>query len=339
MATGTEPSTPLSQTTLSLSFIHRPSFLNNERLLIIHITSLQQEREREDSTTTTKAMSSFQFVLIPSDSSKPIQQLSESTDGGLTNDKLIAHARNYFGDDNICDIMALTIPLPTNNYQAVSMYHCDSSSDEQNQRAIEVIVGCGMNSSVSINGDVFIGRCVDNEPGDIWKRIDFTIEDTNPSSAWCKAARASNAGKSSATPSSLSGILQKQFNPGNTNVIQPPQQDTSAMFGQNGNFVKDNWGVWSQTDDEMELKLYVPQGTKAKDVTVKFQRNALTVNCSGTTLVSGQTFDPIDVDECTYTIQDSSTSKEQQQNNDNTRELCITLTKANIGSTWSYALK
>jgi hypothetical protein len=263
----------------------------------------------------------FKFVLIPSDDKLPIQEIELSKDGGLTADNLIKHARAYFGADEVCDIAALTIPIPTNNYTAVSLYHVGGGGGG-NKRATELVVGCGMNMTIS--GDVFVGRCIDNEVGDVWERIDFLTPDVDPSVAWCQQARASTGG-SRHTPSSLSGILQQQINP--TTIQAPPS--TNDAFGQNGDVVKEDWGTWSQTADEVEIKFVVQESTKGKDVKVLFGRSKLSVKVHGEELVSGSTFNPVIADESTYTIQTEG----------NTRELCVTLAKEKTGTTWSYTVK
>jgi hypothetical protein len=275
-----------------------------------------------------KLSGTFTFVLIPADENQPIQEIQQDKSGGLTNDQLIAHARAYFGEENqICDISALTIPTSQNNYTAVSLY--TAGGDVLNPRATKLVVGCGMDTTV--NGNVFVGRCIDNEPGDIWERVDFTIADVDPSSDWCKLARSSSSGSSSrSSPTSLSSILQQQMQ-GGQGTTMVNATETTDTFGTNGTCVTESWGSWSQTKDEVELKLVVPQGTKSKDVKIHFQRTHLSIQVHGVELVEGTTFDPIIVDDCTYTIQNEGPAQQ--------REVCVSLAKANSRVTWSYTVQ
>eukprot|EP00978_Attheya_sp_CCMP212_P032636 scaffold128373_cov45-Attheya_sp.AAC.1 len=94
----------------------------------------------------------------------------------------------------------------------------------------------------------------------------------------------------------------------------------------NGEQTADGY-TWSQTNDEVELKLTVASGTKAKYVKVNFGSTKLKITVAGQTLAQGDTGGPVAVDECTYTIQDEGGK----------RELCVTLGKKN-NTTWTQAV-
>jgi hypothetical protein len=100
------------------------------------------------------------------------------------------------------------------------------------------------------------------------------------------------------------------------------------MYGMDGApAVTEDWGSWTQRSDEIELKLSVPAGTKSKDCKIIFKRNQLSINILKETKVEGGLFASIVPDECTYTMEDAK---------DGTKDLCVTLTKAKEGSTWSF---
>ena len=78
-----------------------------------------------------------------------------------------------------------------------------------NRRATELLVACGHNittepspNTVSIGaappggicGDAYVARCHDDEMADVWERVDFTIEDSNPRADWCSVARQPGGG-------------------------------------------------------------------------------------------------------------------------------------------------
>jgi len=235
-----------------------------------------------------------------------------------------------------CDIMALTIPCSGNNYRAVSMYAADNAQPHglsNNKRATALMTACG-HAAVSggVFGDVFVGRARDDENADIWERVDFTIEDTDPSAAWCKEARSPGGGGGSGkgAASSLSGLVAQQQQGQNLQVIDSGGQQATMLYGYNGAPpVQESWGSWTQTDDEVELKFAVAPGTKAKYCKVSFQRTALKVAVAGQTLLQGTAFDPIATEESTFTLQDEGPTG---------RELCVTIGKTEP-RTWSYVVQ
>ena len=349
----------------------------------------------------------FTFVLIPADDSRPITERTASKTGGLTDDALIKHARDYFhvmtgakgraeqleqateadkkaiasqirkqmsatpdaaqrldsmDDETVvnliyksqvspsCDISALTIPMPANNYMAVSLYAADNAPAHNlpaNPRATALMTACGHGSGGGggVHGDVFVGRAHDNEATDVWERLDFTVADASPESEWCRVARQAGGGGGAgrAAAYSLSNLVQQaqtqqQASGGTT---QQPMQiiDGSAQGNNNCNSnyglngappVIESWGTWTQTDDEVELRLSVAAGTKAKYCKVSFSRTSLKVVVAGQVLLQGTPFDPIVTDECTYTIDDGGPSG---------RELCITLSKTEQGRVWCFVAK
>lgn len=231
-----------------------------------------------------------------------------------------------------CDIVALTIPMPGNQYQAVSMYVADTATYQENaaslpmnSRALALITACG-HGAREIRGDVFVGRALDNEQSDEWRRIDFTVVDANPSAAWCETARRPGGGGGSGSSSASS--LNNLVNQSRTQVIAPnaPVQ----LLGMNGApAVVEEWGSWTQTDEDVEIKFVVAETVKGKDCKVTFGRNTLKVVVNGDTLLQGTLFDPTEADEGTFTLQDTAAG----------RELCITLVKAVTDRAWSMVVK
>ena len=343
----------------------------------------------------------FQFVRIPADSNEPIEVCTADKAGGLTNDALVQHAKQYFYEQSgaqaraqqlaqaspqerqalaakirsqlaeqhqgntsqieqmddeavleilsrsqmqpSCDITALTVPMAGNGHMAVSLYasdHSSGASDDSipllNQRATALVTACGHGAGEGIRGDVFVGRAHDDEVGDVWSRVDFTVADADPGAEWCRVARGSGGGGGQGgakAASSLSNLVAQQQQAmsggGGTQVIDTGAQGGQQLYGLNGApAVREAWGSWTQTDDEVELKFSVASGTKAKYCKVNFARNQLKVAVAGQVLLQGRTFDPLVPDECTYTLQDEAGG----------RELCLTLTKAETGRTWSFVV-
>jgi len=227
----------------------------------------------------------------------------------------------------------LTVPTELNRYQAVSMYGDDNARNRSsepnsgfslNTRATALMQACGHTLPAAnenedgkpsgVYGDVFIGRCVDDEARDVWERMNLTIDDVQgdpEDKEWCRIARrkGGGGGYNSRPAASLSGMM--------SNVLSGNSNTNSSLYVKNGD--EDGY-TWIQTDDEVELKFSLPPGTKAKYVKVKFSSKALKITAAGQTLCDGDLWSSIKVDECTYTVQDD--------------ELCLTLTKK-VEENWS----
>lgn len=228
-----------------------------------------------------------------------------------------------------CEIMALTVPTKGNSFQAVSMYLSQEPQTVYNQRASQLLQACGHalpdhegGKPSGVYGDVFVGRCHDDEQGDEWSRLDFTQADLNAnSSSWMTVALASGGGggSGSSNVSSLTGTLS-----------QMGYQPNTADNEQQANGYK-----WEQNNETVELKFVVPDGTKAKQCLVTFQRAHLRVQVHGAgtplvVLVEGSTGGTCVVDDCTFTLQD--------EGNPSRRELCVVLEKREPGMVWSHAV-
>ena len=243
-----------------------------------------------------------------------------------------------------CDIVALTVPTEANGHHAVSMYvsdHGNSLALPWNTRAMQLVAACGHDATASgIRGDAFVGRAHDNEMADIWQRVDFTIADADLKAEWCRVARQSGGGGGigNATGAhSLNRLMQQQTQgmavgeaPVFINNPNSNQATSAISFGANGSPpVEEPWGSWTQTNEEVELAFTVPEGTKAKDCKINFKRNSVQIAVGGNNLVEGQTFDPLETDDCTYTLHNEGPTR---------RKLVVTLAKTS-NRTWSWALK
>jgi len=275
----------------------------------------------------------------------------------MSDDDMINLLRTSY-ESTSCEITALTVPTKDNGHRAVSMYGADNARNDKlpfNKRATELLVATGHappsggkdeegnDLPSGVCGDVFVGKCHDDEVGDVWERVDFTVEDADCRSHWCRQARkpgggggrGSESGGGAAAPS-LSNLMAQQVaaaqghggRVGGAAAGGMPllQTGTAGAGGEAdaGTF------KWSQTDEEVELKFAVAKGTKSKYIKVNFGRQKIRVTVAGTTLVDGKTGGDIVVDESTYTLQDDPDG--------NGRELCISLGKADA-SNWPYPIE
>jgi len=229
------------------------------------------------------------------------------------------HSKHYFSSTQAapsCEIMAVTVPTKGNQYHAVSMYASDVSQNlPLNPRATALMQACGHapppaeGKAPGVYGDVFVGRCEDNEQGDVWQRVDMAVSEVQDpeNAAWCAVASSpGGGGGSGAAAASLSGVMQ---------------QTISSSGASNC--------TWEQTDDMVEIKCQVASGTKAKYVKISFGMTSLKVMVAGQTLLQGTTGGAVNVDESTYTLQDSGDG----------RELCVLLAKNQPGVVWPHAVQ
>lgn len=325
------------------------------------------------------------FVLIPCNIQEPIREIQASKSGGLESDALLLYANEYFAKQQAStsvNITAVTVPTNDNQYTACSIYSITPDNQPQvpppilNERATEILTACGhtvvmnqpndtsgSNGGNAIYGDAFCGRAYDDERTE-WERLDMTAIEIDPSSDWCRIARKIGGGGGTGRTStpSLSNLAQQIMsnpNSSNNNTGTSPMeiiQDTTAtqplkQYGMDGTApVVESWGSWIQSNDDIEIRIMVPITTTSKQCQIQFRKNSIKVVVHNHTILEGTTYDPIDVDDCTYTLQDiknqssstinsnncneTSVPNEQQQ-----RELCITIGKVESGRTWMYIVK
>jgi CS domain len=275
------------------------------------------------------------------------QQLASSNQGDMSKQLLEKSDDDLyamFGNkSSSCDITALTVPTERNSHTAVSMYSREDNAEggeaALNVRATQLAASCG-HVSTRIFGDAFVGRAKDDEAADVWERLDFTVEDADPSAEWCRVASSpgggGGSGSAASSPASLSSLVGSAMG-SNTAVVDASRgaaaaaASTDSMFGMNGASVVEPWGSWTQNRDEVELKFALQDpNVPSKQVKVNFARNHLKVTVVDQTVLEGTLFDNVHVDDCTYTLQTTT---------DGQRELCVTLSKAQEGRTWTWAVK
>jgi hypothetical protein len=271
----------------------------------------QRWREQQQSTSTTNTQNNQMQMTAAQLSDEQILSLLESQQASPS-----------------CEIMALTVPTKGNSFQAVSMYLSQEPQTIYNQRASQLLQACGHalpdqegRQPSGVYGDVFVGRCHDDESSE-WSRLDFSVVDLNSNSSWMTVALASGGGGGSgmSNVSSLTGTLSQM----GYQQQQPSEQQADGY-------------KWEQTNDTVELKFVVPAGTKAKQCLVTFQRSHLRVQVHGGAplLVEGSTGGNCIVDECTFTLQDEGN---HHPDSNPRRELCVVLEKREPGIVWAHAV-
>ena len=274
----------------------------------------------------------------------------------LTDDQLIQLLKQQERQQSSrsVEITCLTIPTPLNGHTAVSMYgddHARIRNSPYNTRATNLMLACGHafpnegnnkdGKPNGIYGDVFVGRAIDDEGRDIWERVDITPDEVRGNVRnlpWTKIARKKGGGGGrGGAAASLSKTLQDfqtRNQPSPPRPIAAPA--ATARDDDEGKAYK-----WTQTNDEVELRFVVPKETRSKNVRAKFGSQTLRVSLIGVgnnnddevVLCNGETWDKIDIDGSTFTLQDEPTAQPTG------RELCVSLEKQDAGQTWNYAIE
>jgi hypothetical protein len=229
------------------------------------------------------------------------------------------------------EIVTLGLPTKANGYISVSMYSSGANTNKApvNARGTAIAKKCGYPETV-VYGDAFIGRVYDNEEEE-WMRRDFLASEAHVNAAWAKAAGQANAGRNMGSYSSAGNFqnqmnqMQKQKAGGSSSA---PEQLSRALHS------------WTQTNDEVEVNVPVPKGTRSKDVAVVIKSNkvGVTLKKDGpkpgdpskddikmTTKGGSEAWGKIDVDSSAWTIEDST--------------VCVTLCKQKEGEQWAALFK
>ena len=210
------------------------------------------------------------------------------------------------------------------------MYTDDKAKNKSlllNVRATVLARACG-HGEAQIFGDAFVSRYHDDEVKDIWKRINLSIEETLPTSQWCKGG---GGGLGKGSGSSMSSVMAnmgkteanggvKKMGPGvgsakpESVIVSDGEQPVAGQkAGQNHR--------WTQEPSEVELRIEVDKLVNAKNVIIKFSAKHLKVSVAKDVVVDAVLGGNVIIDECTYTIQDNIVNE--------SRDLIITLGKAN----------
>lgn len=297
-------------------------------------------------TSVSSLMEGFTYAFVPVDLTSAITIHEASTSGGLDHDALRLAAEAHFAaattaefreqQDKIMndyivskggkagtfpklsssvEIVVLQLPTRDNGYIGVSMY-CDQNGKmknfELNSRATSLVQACG--HANQIFGDTFIGRYYDNEEFP-WERRNFSLEDLNSDAPWVIEAKSRNQGKSGGAYST-STVLQNMLNSNNTAVINDAAEPTRMARTAYVEDAKiDDHLTWSQTGEEVELKIKLSTDVKKADLAIKMHSKKLqiTVKNNPSLADSNPVFGPgavfwntIDPDSSAWTLERTS---------------------------------
>lgn len=260
---------------------------------------------------------SFKYLYIPADSNEPVAELEASKSGGLEKDLLRKHAESEFSKSGInreeqraalasqlaekgidavkieemmknqvtdrtigsVEIITLSLPTAQNNYISISLY-CDGNSafkaggNVPNSRATAIVQACGHQNTV-VMGNCFIGKAMDDERVE-WERRDFIKPELDVSAPWVRVAAQANAGKDMgrySTSGTLSAMHEaKQSKP--TAGMTTPKAEPAVVQSE---FSPSQLFVWTQSAEEIEVRMRLPIGVLSKHLNVTFTGTSLYV--------------------------------------------------------------
>lgn len=181
---------------------------------------------------------------------------------------LLAHAAAHAA---AVEITLLTVPLPP-TFLSVALYSDPEAArrgGRVNARATALASACGHPPTTQLLGDVFLGRCKDDERGDAWLRVSITAAEASPAAPWAAAAAAANRDKALrgfSTSSAMQGMMAQLKGAGGAGpavVTDEAGAEGAWRAAPDGSF------EWRECASEegapaVEARLRVPKGTRAK---------------------------------------------------------------------------
>jgi HSP20 family molecular chaperone IbpA len=269
------------------------------------------------------------YVLIPADESQPFEQLeailahdahgdilpdvlAPKFAGGGSIDRRAAReqAVRQLGEKGLelsqdaldnatkqgaTETFALVRPSSTNAHRGVYLYLDEVGLLKglpPNPRANALARSCGFDG-VSFYGDMYAGS-IQAEPSPM-VNVDFTVAELDSDAAWLKSAGAENYQYNQSMQQLQDAMREKG---GMAGGFGAGGGDGGMPGGEGDGY------AWSQTDDEVEIVIEVPEGTKAKDVKVAFKSESVEVVVGGAaTAKAERLYRRVRPDECTWTIE------------------------------------
>lgn len=226
--------------------------------------------------------------------------------------RISASAMNAVAAEGSVETFCLTHPADTNKYTGVYIYLDEVGMLKKlplNKRAGAIGGACGYHPAPIFYGDIFVGR---TQIRPRTANVDFVAGiDTDGGSEWMRRAVSENlAWQQALNEATGKSSKLKQME-------QPAHAGTDGAVAQEANF------TWTQDEEEIELTVPISaDGVNKKNLKVVYKPKVVTVSYEGATIVSLDFFESVDVDGCTWTL-----------NNDKTK-VVITCEKADPGKIW-----
>eukprot|EP00980_Cylindrotheca_fusiformis_P019338 scaffold6638_cov127-Cylindrotheca_fusiformis.AAC.22 len=285
-----------------------------------------EERKAQASAASTSPSSPrdlLTYVLVPADTTLPLQELVFESSQEGSGDALLDHLKPAFAKhsqnvdlgllqhsaplqagstapENVSEntlkevakqghveVFNLVHPTPSNKFVGINIYLDEIGMLKRlplNKRASDYAKEAGYNPPPQFYGDVYLGRT--QRRGPVAKNMAFPLSDANPAADWLKQAAIQN--------------LEYQTE---MNQITGRKDTQVDVAGSNGIASNADGYSWTQTEEELELLAVLPStDIHLKDLKVKFKPRYIEIVYQSDTLVSFELFEKVDVDGCTWTI-------------------------------------
>jgi hypothetical protein len=274
------------------------------------------------------AAAAVDLELLPSRNTT----LLSSTGGITVSDESLRSVANR----GCCETFRLVPPMPSNSYNAIYAYLDEVGMLKRlplNKRASDFAYHAGFNPPPKFYGDIYLGR-VHYSPDHLRKKnVNFYLgPDTDVSST------STTNGKSyswlrQATVENLQFHQQQEQN--KIDMASSSNEKLSTV-GEDGVLKEEGLYSWTQTLDDIELLIPLPEEAEKKQISVVFHPKRVKVlllgksNCTkneNADLVDIELYAPIDVDGCTWTFEKSTVEG-------HTNKVIVTCEKQDGGVTW-----
>ena len=276
----------------------------------------------------------YTFVHIPLDDSLPYKEMTAEVAASTPGDDLMRHLKPHFADGKDVDhnqlmkqyagtsaagvsasalqsvsaagsveSFPLVRPSAANGHQGVFMYLDEVGALKKlgrNSRANALAQSCGF-SGVDFFGDLYIGRVAGpgmrSDPALQSPNRDFQLSELDSSADWVRGAATENMATARSMEAMGSAMGATTINMGEG--IGRQEDDGTKGYS------------WEQTEDDIEIEVPVPEGTRAKGLKVSITpRKVTAVLVGGGTPGGGacklpltlELFEPIRPDESTWTV-------------------------------------
>lgn len=280
-----------------------------------------READQIDPSTLRETMTPITYVLIPADTSQPLQEFSFTPTAFKSGDTLAVHLKSAFsGDGKGVDLTLLQVPTqlgsgdgpttvsqsalekvakqgsvetfslvhptPSNKFTGVNIYLDEVGMLKRlplNTRASDLAARAGFHPPPQFYGDVFVGR-IQNKP--YLQNVSFRLGvDTALDAPWLQRATAENL------------EYQQELN-----RITGRNETQPKIAGGDGHAKEENGYSWTQTEEELEVVVPLDASVVSREVQVKFRPQSVQIVCRKDLVASVDLFERVDPDDCTWTL-------------------------------------
>jgi CS domain len=242
-------------------------------------------------------------------SENPIHQLASSSSGDTNIPTVSEDAlRQVAQQGGHVETFSLVHATASNSYTAITIYLDEIGQLKRlplNQRASDLCQAAGYNPPPIFYGNVFVAKRQMKQGRGVY--LNLNIADCHVQAPWLQQAAMAN----------VEYQLQQNRLTGQSNQLQP------AVAGSDGVAKKEEGYSWTQSEEEVEVTVPLPAAASKKDITVIFKPKSVEVKIknSSASILSLDLFERVDVDGCTWTVEQGSSSNTESM-------LVVTMEKA-----------